>query len=205
MKHFFLILFFALLPVTNLIAETAHKGKVIESIHVENYTYIKIIENSKDTWIAIPKLDVKVGDTVETSEGIIMKDFNSPTLKRTFSEIIFATKASVLNSKDAEKITTSNKIPGIFSVSKILENSRDLSGKAITFKGKVTKFTPKIMNKNWVHITDLSNEKLDLVLTTTDVVNIGDIVTMNGTLETDKDLGAGYFFKVIINDAKVVK
>lgn len=205
MKRFFLILVIILSLVTTLKAQSIHKGKVLETFQVENYTYVKIDENSKDIWIAIPKLDVKVGDTIETSEGIIMKDFKSSTLKRTFPEIIFATKASILDPREGKKISTSNKVPGVFTISKILENSTELNGKMISFKGKITKFTTKIMNKNWLHLTDLENTKADLVVTTNEDFKVGDVVTMNGIVETNKDLGSGYFFKVIINDAKLVK
>ncbi len=61
------------------------------------------------------------------------------------------------------------------------------------------------MSKNWIHITDLDNQKADLVVTTNENVNVGDIVTMSGTVEINKDFGAGYFFKVIIEDAKRAK
>ncbi|MCX7770347.1 MAG: hypothetical protein N2202_04600 [Proteobacteria bacterium] len=205
MKQLLLILSLLFYSTTNLFAQSNHKGKVLETFQVENYTYVKINENSKDVWIAIPKLDVKVDDTIETSEGIIMKDFRSTSLKRTFPEIIFATKATIIESKNGKNATTTNKIPGIFNVSKVIEHSSDLKGKTISFKGKITKFTPNIMNKNWLHLSDPNNEKTDIVVTTNENVNVGDIVTMEGTLETNKDLGAGYYFKVIIEDAKLVK
>ena len=206
MKQFFLTFFLFFLLTSGLKAQSTHKGKVLETFQVENYTYVKIEENSKNIWIAIPKLDVQVGDLIETSEGIIMKDFKSTTLKMTFPEIIFATKASIINSKEGKRGTsTSDKVPGVFTISKILDNSTELNGKFITFKGKITKFTPNIMSKNWIHITDLDNQKADLVVTTNENVNVGDIVTMSGTVEINKDFGAGYFFKVIIEDAKRAK
>lgn len=206
MKQFFLIFFLIFLLTSSLKAQSTHKGEVLETFQVENYTYVRINEQSKETWIAIPKLDVQVGDQIETSEGIIMKDFKSTTLKRTFPEIIFATKASIINSIEGKKgASTSSKVPGVFTVGKVLENSKELNGKIITLKGKITKFTPKIMNKNWLHITDLNNEKADLVVTTNENANVGDIITLSGTVMTNKDLGAGYFFKVIVEDARITK
>jgi len=204
MKHFIKVILFILLIQNISYAQTTHKGKVLETFHVENYTYVRINENNKDIWIAIPKLNVKTGDTIETSAGIIMKDFNSPTLKRTFSEIIFATKASVLDTKEQNKKTTSTKVPGIFNVSKIIKNASNLKGNTITFNGKVTKVTPKIMGKNWAHFSDI-NANTDLVVTTQEELKVGDIVTMEGMVETNKDLGAGYFFYVIIEDARIIK
>lgn len=203
-KLFFIfILFFATSEFLH--AQTNHKGKILELIQVENYTYVRINENSKDVWIAIPKIDAKVGDTIETSSGIIMTDFKSSTLKRTFPEIIFATKASIIESNDGKKTTTSDIVPGTFNIAKIIENSKELSGKTIKFKGKVTKVSPNILGKNWAHFTDPNNEKNDLVVTTKEILKTGDTITMQGTVETNKDLGAGYFFSVIIEDAKIVK
>jgi hypothetical protein len=204
MKHFIKAILFIILIQSISYAQTTHKGTVLETLQVENYTYVRINENNKDIWIAIPKLDVKPGNTIETSAGIIMKDFNSPTLKRTFTEIIFATKASVLDSKEQSKNTTTSKVPGIFNVSKIIKNASDLKGNIITFNGKVTKVTPKIMGKNWVHFSDI-NGNTDLVVTTQEELKVGDIVTMEGKVETNKNLGAGYFFYVIIEEAKIVE
>ncbi len=204
MKHFIKVILFFIFAQSISYAQTTHKGKVLEALQVENYTYVRINEHNKDIWIAIPKLDVKTGDTIETSAGIIMKDFNSPTLKRTFSEIIFATKASVLETKEQSKTTTQTKVPGTFNVSKIIKNASDLKGNTITFNGKVTKVTPKIMGKNWIHFSDV-NANNDLVVTTQEEIKVGEIVTMEGKVETNKDLGAGYFFDVIIEDARIIK
>ncbi len=45
----------------------------------------------------------------------------------------------------------------------------------------------------------------DLVVTSQNVVAVGDIVTAEGIVASDKDFGAGYFFAVIVEDAKIVK
>ena len=71
-------------------------------------------------------------------------------------------------------------------------------------KGQVTKFSPNIMGKNWVHIQDGTNDSgnYDLTVTTNDVVKVGDVVTFEGTIVLKKDFGAGYFYEVIMEDAK---
>ena len=66
-----------------------------------------------------------------------------------------------------------------------------------------------IMGKNWVHLQDgtgdAAKQQHDLVVTTKDDPKDGDIVTMEGTVAANKDFGAGYVYKVIIEDAKVEK
>jgi hypothetical protein len=66
------------------------------------------------------------------------------------------------------------------------------------------------MNKNWIHIQDGtgSDKKKthNLVCTSaTDTADVGNIVTITGTLIKDRDFGAGYKYPVIIEDAKVSK
>ena len=74
-------------------------------------------------------------------------------------------------------------------------------------RGKVVKFSPEIMGKNWIHLRDGSGtaaaKNNDLVLTTKDQAKIGAVVTVKGILRTDKDFGHGYAYEVIIEDASV--
>ena len=40
-------------------------------------------------------------------------------------------------------------------------------------------------------------------LTSTDAVKLGDVVTMKGVVRTDRDFGAGYAYKVLVEDASL--
>lgn len=66
-------------------------GKVIETMDVDNYTYLQVDNgNGMRVWAAVAKTPVKVGDEVEIDGGMIMQNFTSKTLDRTFPAIIFA-------------------------------------------------------------------------------------------------------------------
>jgi hypothetical protein len=80
-----------------------------------------------------------------------------------------------------------------------------LKGKVVNVKGKVVKFNKQIMNRNWIHIQDgTGNEnEFDLVVTSDQDTKVGDIIVAEGTLSVDKDFGAGYFFPVIVENAKI--
>jgi hypothetical protein len=68
-----------------------HTGEVLETIQVPSYTYILIKTAASGTvWTAIPSNDeVRVGQTVGIVESVVMKDFTSRSLGRTFPTIIF--------------------------------------------------------------------------------------------------------------------
>jgi hypothetical protein len=65
------------------------------------------------------------------------------------------------------------------------------------------------MDRNWIHLQDGtgSPEKKNhnLVVTSKDLPDVGDIVTVTGTLVRNKDFGSGYKYDVIVEKAKIVK
>lgn len=97
--------------------------------------------------------------------------------------------------------------PGAKTVAEVWGEKSSLNNKPVVVRGKVVKFLGGIMGKNWVHVRDGSGADgaNDLTVTTNDVVAVGDVVTVRGTVRADKDFGAGYKYEVIVEDAKVNK
>jgi len=92
---------------------------------------------------------------------------------------------------------------GGISIAELYAKKNNYAGKTVKIKGQVTKYTPAVMNKNWIHIQDGTddNGKFDLAVTSESEVKVGDIVTVEGKISLNKDLGYGYFFEVIMEDA----
>ena len=106
-----------------------------------------------------------------------------------------------------EKITVSiEPCDGCITISKLFESKQSFSGKSIKVKGQVTKFNPQIMGKNWVHLQDGTESEglYDLTVTTDKEVSVGDVITFEGKIALDKDFGYGYFYSVLMEDAKPV-
>ena len=66
-----------------------------------------------------------------------------------------------------------------YTVSEAYEKAGNLDKKAVVVRGKVVKVSKGIMGKNWVHLRDGSGDPgkgtNNLVVTTQDVPNIGDV------------------------------
>ena len=94
------------------------------------------------------------------------------------------------------------------TVEEIWSQRERLKGKTVTVRGQVVTFTPA-MGKNFVHIRDGSGDSEkknnDVAVTTADTVAVGDVVTAKGVVATDKNLGFGYAYPVIVEDAKMMK
>ncbi len=95
------------------------------------------------------------------------------------------------------------------TVAELYRDKASLGGKKVSVRGKVVKVSMQIMGKNWVHLQDGtgSPEKgtNDLVVTTDQTPNVGDVVTATGMVAADKDFGYGYRYEVIMEQAEIKK
>jgi hypothetical protein len=200
-------------------------GKVVESMDSGGYTYINIENAGKKTWVAVPKTQVKVGQNMSFQPGMVMNNFQSKTLNRTFEAIVFS--GGVIEQQETGSVSapaehTPPKIsadktikvekasgPDAYTVADLYEKSSSLDKKSVVVRGQVVKFSPNIMGKNWIHIQDGSGDPSkgtnDILVTTSNSAKAGDIVTAKGTLSKNKDFGSGYKYSVIVEEASIKK
>jgi hypothetical protein len=196
-----------------------HIAKVIDKIAVKNYNYLEVSENKNEFWIAVPTMQIEVGETVYFSKYTVMKDFKSSNINRSFDEILFVEDARKSSTPDemkkihSEALTLEKEqiriepLPDGKTIKQIFSEKSILNGQTVKVKGKVVKFNKQIMKRNWIHIQDGTGDEnnFDLVITSDQDVKVGDIISAEGKLAIDKDFGAGYFFPVIIEEAKIEK
>jgi hypothetical protein len=69
----------------------ASSGKVVQKLDANIYTYIRLDDGSgNETWAAVPKTQLEIGESIALKGGTVMRNFYSKTLNRTFDSIIFA-------------------------------------------------------------------------------------------------------------------
>lgn len=69
---------------------TTVKGKVLETMDAAGYTYLNVETDQGSKWIAVSQTPVEVGEEVTYMDGMVMQNFTSQSLDRTFPEIIFS-------------------------------------------------------------------------------------------------------------------
>jgi hypothetical protein len=208
-------------------AAGSFSGTVVETMDSGGYTYVLVDTGKQEIWATAPKFAVKVGDAVMVPGGMPMENYVSKTLNREFALVYFVGAIKVAGSGDGPgkagmpeghpavteasgkpasdlaeiKVTKAGK-----TIQEIFAGKADLSGKAVQVRGKVVKFSPEIMGKNWLHLQDGTGAAgtNDLTVTTSSRVPVGATVLVNGMLSTDKDFGYGYKYDVILDDAQVV-
>ena len=205
-------------PTAQPPAATGVSGEVLEVTDVESYTYLRLKTKDGETWAAVSRAPVKKGTRVAIENVMVMKNFESRSLKKTFPTIVFGTLAGAAGSPPA---ATAGRVaegpeapdakvpkaggPNARTVAEIVTKSAELKDKPVLVRGRVVKYNAAIMGKNWIHLRDGSGSATegsnDLLVTTASPAKTGDIVTVKGIVRTDKDFGSGYAYRVLIEDA----
>ena len=212
----------SLSPHAGEVGGQAIAGEVIETMNAGGYTYVHVNTGKEKVWAAGPQTEVKVGDKVSFVAGMEMPDFKSESLDRTFKRIQFV---SAINIGESTSPTLEGHPPitktapdlgdtdfsdvhvpgGGKSIADVYAQRDALAGKEVTVRGKVVKFTAGVMGKNWIHLMDGTggDGTDDLTVTTDAVARVGDVVTVQGQIGTDKDFGFGYKYDVIVENAVI--
>jgi hypothetical protein len=212
-----------------LLETGGHRGTVLSTMNSGGYTYIEFDENGEKQWAACRQTDISVGDTIEFAKAAPMKNFYSRTLEKTFETILFVGRVTVVGAKSAkgndipqlpeghvpvgpqqpaqptvEPGTVEKAVNGC-TVEECYTKKNILAGKEVTVRGRVVKISSKILGRNWIHIRDGSGKNGfdDLTVTMTEAVQVGELVLVTGKIAYNKNLGSGYVFPAIIEDAKV--
>jgi hypothetical protein len=104
-------------------------------------------------------------------------------------------------------LTNIEKAKGGYTVSELFTNKAKLNGKEVQVRGRVVKFSQNILGKNWLHLQDGtgSTGTNDLVVSTTGSATVGDLVVIKGKLVTDRDLGMGYRYEILVEEAEITR
>ena len=216
-------------------AAASIRGEVLEVKDVDAYTYLRLKTKDGEIWAAVNKAPVKKGAEVTIEDPAVMNNFTSKTLNKTFDKIVFGrlggagagAGAAPAGAPAAKTDLTAMhaglpqpadigdvKVPKATgadarTVAEIVGTKAALKGKTVVVRGKVVKYTPEVMGKNWIHLRDGSGsadaKTNDILVTTKDVTKIGDVVLVKGVVRTDVDLGSGYTYAVMVDEATLQK
>lgn len=212
----------AVTPATPAPAANTMTGKVQDVIDAAGYTYAQVDTGKDVVWTATTTTTVHKGDVITFSSAMPMYNFHSNSLKRDFPVVYFSGRfgsgtahaaepagarpphPAIETAADAKPVPGIDKVKGGDTIAELYSNRKKLDGTTVRVRGKVTKYTPGVMGKNWIHLRDSSSPQ-DLAVTTEDTAALGDVIVIEGKLGLDKNYGYGYTYPVIVEDAKVTK
>ncbi len=215
-------------PSANQDIAAPFTGKVVETMDAANYTYVLLDIGKQKVWVAATRFAVKKGDSVTVADAMPMRNFHSETFKRDFDVVYFTGHAEVNGKAPAPKVpagelppnhpaipgqtvktapdfSSIKKAPDGKTIAEIYSGKTQLKGKQVKVRGKVVKYNPEVMGKNWLHIQDGTGEtdSKDLTITTSSKAKVGDTVLVTGKVALNRDFGSGYHYDLMLEDAKV--
>jgi hypothetical protein len=206
------------------------QGEVVETMDAAGYTYFLLDLGEKQVWAAASQLDLEVGERVTIPVEMAMEDFHSETLDRTFDRIYFVpvvgreggtplgphgqdpglppghpTLDGVEQGASAEAMAGFERAEGASAIAEIWARRAELAGSQVTISGRVVKYNANILGTNWLHLQDDSGDAAagtnDLTVTSVESAAVGDTLIATGVLAVDRDFGAGYTYRVILENA----
>ena len=211
----------------DIVDNEIHEIKILEVIPASNYVYLKVKEDKAQFWIATKKREIDLDSTYFYREALLKTEFESKIHNRVFDSIWFVTKLVTQmhgarytsGASDKPEISKDKKEPVEITttgdkninykiypeISAFLDDPNKFEGQAVQLKGKCVKVNSNIMNKNWIHLKDGSQDDFDLIITTNMSVQEGDIITIQAMVALNKDYGAGYSYDLILENGVILQ
>ncbi len=204
-------------------------GTLREQLPVAPYVYVRLETADGEIWAAVNEAPLTLGQPVTVYNAFAMDQFESQTLGRTFDRIYFgslvpvsapATETDLAHGSGAVPATPQEAYVNVGSIKRATgDNARainelwsekaQLDGATVTVRGVVVKYNAAVMGKNWIHLQDGSGDATlgthDLAVTSSAETAVGDTVTITGVVRTNQDLGAGYVYTLLVEQATLTK
>ncbi len=93
------------------------------------------------------------------------------------------------------------------TVESVNVEQNNLKGKVVQIRGKVVKVNNGIMKRNFLHVQDGTGGQgtNDITITSNQTANVGDEITVTGTVALNVDFGFGYTYPILIEQSTIEK
>jgi hypothetical protein len=180
-------------------------AEVVERLDGDGRTCLQLKEGSFGFWVSVPPLDAHPGDAVLLGKGPKKHRYVSADLHRTFQDMLIVEEAKIATPEEIAGYAQLDPAPGGITVADAFARSHELNGQPVKVRGRVVKVNENIFGRNWVHLRDGTGAEGtdDLTVTSTAMARAGQIVVVEGTLTADKNLGFGYQYPAIVEEASI--
>ncbi len=165
---------------------------VLERVDAGDRQLVRIEEDPFDFWASLPATPaVEVGDRLWLGQGPEVDD------AIVIDQVAVATEAQIAG---FERLDPPE---GGLSIEQVFADRQALHGQRVRVRGRIVKASYDIFDTNWYHLRDGTGGEgtNDLTVTSDERFEAGQIVTFEGPLTADKDLGFGYRYDAIVEGA----
>ncbi|MEM9696179.1 MAG: hypothetical protein AAGA56_26780, partial [Myxococcota bacterium] len=181
---------------------------VTRVVNRESTQLLEVKQGEYATWVHVPTVGAKVGDYILLGQGTAKRDVEIPELGLKAPELVEIAHARPVDFETAERAVVSELPDGAVPVRTVFEELDQRDGQEIVVYGTVTPVAGAV-GWYWVHLRDASGDPsasgYDLTVQTKDGAVEGKRVAYKGRLRKDAELGFGYHYDALVEEAVFVE
>lgn len=186
-----------------------HAPTVVERVvDREETQLLEVRQGQYSTWVRVPNVGARVGDYILLGQGTARNDVEIPEVGQRAAELVDITHARAVDFETAQKAVVARIPDEAVGVGTVYAELAERADQEVVAYGIVTKVSGAI-GWYWVHLRDASGDASvaghDLTVQTKDAVIVGQRVAFRGLLRKDVDLGFGYFYDALVEEAEFVR
>ncbi|MEM9176311.1 MAG: hypothetical protein AAGC67_13875 [Myxococcota bacterium] len=157
------------------------------------------------TWVRVPQVGARVGDYVLLGQGTAERNVEVAEIGERVPELVTIEHARAVDLATAQAASVGRIPEDAVGVAEAFAGLDALADREVVVHGIVTRVAGAI-GWYWVHLRDASGDPaladLDLTVQTKDNPLEGQRVLYRGTLRKEVDLGFGYFYDALLEEAE---
>ncbi|MFK7930364.1 MAG: hypothetical protein AB8H79_19405 [Myxococcota bacterium] len=160
------------------------------------------------TWVQVPNVSAKIGDYVLLGAGTARHDVDIPEIAQRASVVVDIDHVQVADADTAQKVASAKVPAHAVAIGTVYAELDQRADATIVVFGTVIKSTPAV-GAVWVHIQDGTGDPdagtHDLTIKTQVPATVGQRVAYSGVLRKDVELGFGYAYRALVEEAVLVE
>ncbi len=181
---------------------------VREVVNREDAQLLRVEQGHLRAWVQVPAVGAKVGDYILLSQGTARTDVEIPEIGQRAAQVVDIEHARVVDLETAKRAVASRAPKGAVTVGTVYAELDERAGEEIVVYGTVVKASSAI-GWSWVHLRDGTGDPSagthDLTVKTQQPVMKGQRAAYRGVLKKNVDVGFGYHYDALVEEAELVE
>ena len=181
--------------------------QVEQVVNREASQLLEVRQGQLTAWVEVPQVGAKVGDYILLGAGKARENVSIPELEAR-AQVVDIKHARVVSFETAQRAVVSAAPKDAVAVGTVYDELDQRKDKEIVVYGTVVKAASAV-GWNWVHLRDGTGDPSlgthDLTVQTRWEVAEGQRAAFKGVLRKDVELGFGYRYDALVEEAEAVK
>lgn len=176
-------------------------------VNRDAHQLLEVRQGDLRTWVRVPRVGAEPGDYILLGQGTARTDVEIPELGIRAEQVVDIDHARPTDLQTAQQAASVGVPEGALSVGEVYAQLEERADEEVIVYGTVVKVSNAI-GWAWVHLQDSTGDPsaagYDLTVQTKEPPLEGIRVAYEGTLRADVDLGFGYHYDALVEEAVFV-